>query len=77
MSQTQRTTIYLNTKLYRALKLKAALTDRALSELVNEALAFCLTEDAIDSEVLRKRAKEPSRPFAAVLRDLRKDGIIG
>ena len=76
MAQTQRTTIYLQPKLYRALKLKAALTDRALSELVNEALAICLTEDAMDSEALRARAKEPSRPFAAVLRELKKDGII-
>lgn len=76
MAETQRTTIYLQAKLFRALKLKAALTDRALSELVNEALALTLAEDAIDSEALRKRAKEPSRPFAAVLRDLKRDGII-
>ena len=76
MADTQRTTIYLNAKLFRALKIKAALTDRALSELVNEALALSLTEDAIDAGAIHKRAKEPSRPFAAVLRDLKKDGII-
>ncbi len=76
MAEKQRTTIYLNARLYRALKIKAALTDRALSELVNDALALSLTEDAIDAEAIRKRAKEPSRPFAAVLRDLKKDGII-
>ncbi len=77
MAERRRTTIYLNAKLYRALKLKAAITDRALSALVNEALAFCLTEDAIDSEAMRKRAKEPSRPFASILRDLKRDGVIG
>ena len=76
MADTQRTTIYLKSKLFRALKIKAALTDRALSVLVNEALALSLTEDAIDAGAIRKRAKEPSRPFAAVLRDLKKDGII-
>ncbi|MCL4523299.1 MAG: CopG family transcriptional regulator [Acidobacteria bacterium] len=76
MADTQRTTVYLKTKLFRALKLKSALTDRALSELVNEALALSLAEDAMDAEAIRKRAKEPSRPFAAVLRDLKKDGII-
>ena len=63
-------------ELLRALKIKAALTDRALSDLVNEAVAFSLAEDALDSEAIRKRAKEPSRPFAAVLRDLKNDGLI-
>ena len=76
MAETQRTTVYLNAKLHRALKIKAALTDRALSELVNDALALSLTEDAVDAEAIRKRAKEPSRSFAAVLRDLKKDRII-
>lgn len=77
MAETQRTTVYLDARLYRALKVKAAITDRALSALVNEALALSLTEDAIDSVAMRKRAKEPSRPFAAALRDLKRDGLIG
>ena len=77
MAETQRSTVYLDAKLYRALKVKAAITDRALSALVNEALALSLTEDAIDSKAVRMRAKEPSRPFAAALRDLKRDGLIG
>jgi hypothetical protein len=76
MPQSKRTTIYLNHKLLRAVKIKAALMDRAVSDLVNEALALSLTEDALDAEAIRKRAKETSRPFAAVLRDLKKDGLI-
>lgn len=76
MPASKRTTIYVKQELLRALKMKAALTDRALSDLVNEAVAFSLAEDVLDSEAIRKRAKEPSRPFAAVLRDLKKDGLI-
>lgn len=76
MPTSKRTTIYVKQKLLRALKIKAALTDRALSDLVNEAVASSLAEDALDAEAIRKRAKEPSRPFAAVLRDLKKDRLI-
>jgi hypothetical protein len=72
----RRTTVYLIPKVYRALKVKAALTDRALSDLVNEALICSLREDALDLEALRKRAKEPSRPLEAVLKDLRRDGLL-
>ncbi len=67
----RRTTVYLNCRLYCALKTKAAVSNRALSDLVNEALWLALTEDALDSEAIRKRAKEPSRPVDAALRKLR------
>jgi len=77
MTATHRTTICLKAKVHRALKLKAAFTNCTLSELVNEALALSLSEDAIDAEALRLRAKEPSRPLAAVLRSLKQRKIIG
>lgn len=67
----RRTTIYLNPRLYRALKSKAAFSKRALSGLVNEALLLFLREEALDSAAIRKRGKEPSRRFDAVLRNLK------
>ena len=72
----RRTTVYLIPKIYRALKVKAALTDRPLSDLVNEALIGSLREDELDIKALRKRAKEPSRPLEEVLKDLRRDGLL-
>lgn len=72
----QRTTVYFSPKLYRALKIKAASTDRGFSELVNEAVKLSLREDAIDEEALRTRAKEPSREFSQVLRELKRDHLI-
>jgi Ribbon-helix-helix protein, copG family len=55
MAQT-RTTLYLDPKIHRALKVKSATTDRSISEIVNEALVEALREDAIDLQAFRKRA---------------------
>lgn len=71
-----RTTLYLDPKLHRALKLKAASTDQSLSELVNEALTLALREDATDLEAFEKRAKEPSRPFEEFLAELKRGGRL-
>ncbi len=71
-----RTTLYLDPKIYRALKVKAATTDRSISEIVNEAVVLGLREDASDLEAFTKRAKEPSRPFEKVLADLKRDGLL-
>jgi plasmid stability protein len=67
-----RTTLYLNSKVHRALKIKAATTDRSISDIVNEALVEALREDAIDLEAFKERAKESSRPFEKVLAELSK-----
>jgi len=72
----KRATIYLSPDLHRALKLKAAETDRSVSDIVNDAVRLRLREDADDLAVFRARAKEPSLSFEAVLRDLRKRGRL-
>lgn len=74
-SQTK-TTVYLQPKVYRALKVKAATTDRSISELINSAVLEALREDALDLEAFTKRAKEPSRPFEKVLEGLKRDGLL-
>jgi hypothetical protein len=76
MAGETRTTVYLQPKVYRALKVKAAITDQSLSELVNTAVIEALREDAIDLEAFVKRSKEPSRPFEKVLADLKRDGLL-
>ncbi len=70
-----RTTICLEPGLHRALKVKAATSDRSLSDLINEAVRYSLREDAIDLEALRRRAHEPSRAFERILADLRRDRL--
>lgn len=50
MPSATRTTVYLKPNVYRALKVKAARTDRSVSDLVNAALLESLREDAVDLE---------------------------
>jgi hypothetical protein len=71
-----KTTVYLSPKVYRALKVKSATTDRSVSDLINAAVIEALREDALDLEAFEKRAKEPSRPFERVLEDLKRDGLL-
>ncbi len=76
MAGQTKTTVYLQPKVYRALKVKAATTDRSISDLINTAVVESLREDALDLEAFEKRAKEPSRPFERVLEDLKRDGFL-
>ena len=55
----KRATVYFDSALHRALRLKAAETDRSLSDLVNEAVKMSLAEDAEDLAAFDERASEP------------------
>lgn len=76
MPSDTRTTVYLKPKVNRALKVKAATTDRSLSDLVNAAVLEPLREDALGLEAFDRRAKEPSRSFEKVLEELKRDGPL-
>ena len=71
-----RTTIYLNPKALRALKVRAAVTDRSVSDLVNEAVLLALREEEIDAQAVHERAGEPYRAFDEVMKDLKRDGLV-
>ncbi len=72
----RRTTIYLESDLHKALKIKAAETDQSVSELVTGAVRRSLLEDAEDLAVFKQRAKEPNLAFETVLKDLRRRGRL-
>ena len=76
MPSDTRTTVYLKPQVYRALKVKAATTDRSISDLVNAAVLESLREDSVDLEAFDRRAKEPSRSFEKVLEDLKRDRLL-
>ena len=75
-ANTKRTTVYLDSDLHHALRVKAAQTENSMSELVQEAIKFSLAEDSIDLTAFEQRRKEPSLPFEDVLKKLRKNGKI-
>lgn len=76
MAGEARMTVYLQPKIYRALKVKSATTDRSVSEIINAAVMEALREDAVDLEAFDKRSKEPARPFDQILKDLKRDGLL-
>jgi hypothetical protein len=73
---TKRATVYFDPVLHRALRLKAAETDRSLSDLVNEAVKLSLVEDAEDLAAFEERASEPNFRFEEVVKELKKRGKI-
>ena len=56
--------------------MKAAATDRSLSDLVNEAVKMSLAEDAEDLEAFKDRVGEPDIAYEEVVRDLKRSGKI-
>lgn len=72
----KRATVYFDPHLHRALRLKAAETDRSISELVNEAVKAALAEDAADIEAFEVRESEPDYAFEDVVKELKRRGKI-
>lgn len=68
--------MYFDSQIHRALRLKAAETERSISALVNESVKLSLAEDAVDLAAFDERADEPNILFEDVLKDLRKRGKL-
>ena len=75
-SEPKRATVYFDPEIHRALRLKAAETDRSMSDLVNEAVQLSLAEDAEDLATFDNRVNEPNLPYEAVVKDLKRRGKI-
>jgi len=67
---TKRSTVYFDPAIHRALRLKAAETDRSISDLVNDAVKLILAEDAEDLIAFDERDAEPNLSFEDVVKDL-------
>jgi hypothetical protein len=72
----KRSTIYFKPEIYNALRLKAALTDRTISDLVNEAVRHALREDQEDLAAFKERVAEPTISYEALLEDLKAHGKL-
>lgn len=76
METSKRATVYFDPEIHRALRLKAAATERSISELVNEAVELTLREDAEDLEAYEERRNEPVLSFDEVVKGLKRRGRI-
>ena len=72
----KRSTVYFDPSIHRALKIKAAETDRTVSDLVNDAVRLALVDDAEDLAAFEERAAEPNLSFEDVVRSLKRSGKI-
>jgi hypothetical protein len=70
----KKATVYFDPAQHRALRVKAAETDRSLSDIVNEAVKLSLLEDAEDLAAFEEHEGEPNLSFEDVVKDLRRSG---
>ena len=75
-SGTRRSTIYLDPEVHRVLRLRAAETNRAISDLVNDAVRLSLAEDVEDLGAFDERAREKSMSFEKGVREMRRRGHL-
>ncbi|MEJ2586402.1 MAG: CopG family transcriptional regulator [Deltaproteobacteria bacterium] len=75
-ASTKRSTVYLDSTLHKALRLKSLETSRSMSDLINEAIRESMAEDAEDLAAFDKRADEPLISYEEMVKRLKKDGRI-
>jgi hypothetical protein len=76
MRNRTRATIYFSSDIFKALRLKAAVTHRTLSGMVNEAVKDSLADDAIDLDAFTLLRDEPVDTFASFVSGLRRRGTL-
>lgn len=72
----KRSTIYFDPQLHEALRLKAAHSQRTLSDIVNDAVRAALAEDQEDLAAFEGRASGPTISYEALLKDLKAHGKL-
>jgi post-segregation antitoxin (ccd killing protein) len=75
-TSTKRSTVYLDSTLHKALRIKSIETSRSMSDLINEAVRESIAEDAEDLAIFDDRADEPLISYDEMVKRLKKDGRI-
>ena len=76
MSDPKRTTVYFEPDLHKALRLKSAVSERSISEMVNDAVRHSLAEDAEDLAAFDERADEPPVDFEDFIKKMKRSGKL-
>ena len=72
MDTQKRATVYFESDVHRALRLKAAAADRSISDMVNDAVKAFLAEDADDLAAFPARKNETSLSFDTFVLSLKR-----
>jgi plasmid stability protein len=76
MDTSKRATVYFEAEVHRALRLKAAASERSISDMVNDAVKASLAEDADDLATFSERKNEKSLSFDTFVQGLKRRGRI-
>ena len=76
MDNSKRATVYFAADLHKALRLRAAASDRSVSDMVNDAVRMALAEDASDLESFSTRRGDKSVSFESFVTGLKRRGRI-
>ena len=76
MNTAKRATVYFDPDIHRALRLKAATSDRSISDMVNDAVKLSLSEDAEDLAAFDERKREPNLDFEQFVKALKRRGKL-
>jgi hypothetical protein len=76
MSEPKRTTVYFEPDIHKALRLKSAVSERSISEMVNDAVRCSLAEDAEDLAAFDERAEEPEMDFDDFVKKMKRSGKL-
>ena len=72
----QRSTVYFDPQMHKALRLKAAQANRSISDIVNEAVSLLANEDKDDISDFDSRKNEQSIDYESFLNLLKNDRVI-
>jgi hypothetical protein len=71
-----RTTLTINDKLYKAVKMRALESDESVSSYIEYALKAQLLEDHQDIADIEKRKNEPTMSHEEFMKELRSEGLL-
>ena len=76
MSTPKRATVYFEPEVHKALRLRAAASERSVSDMVNDAVKASLAEDAADLAAFDLRKRERSESFGGFVQGMKRRGLI-
>ena len=71
-----RTTITLNDKIFKALRIRAAESGATVSAVVEDAIKEQVLEDLNDLQTVKERENEPAIDLKKFVKELKADGLL-
>lgn len=71
-----RTTITLNDKIYKALRIRAAESGESVSSVIEDAIKEQVLEDLDDLQTVKERENESALDFRMFVKELKADGLL-